>query len=44
MTAETSRRSRGTAVSFSIIDAMIRMSYGVRFFDRAYERSTPRNR
>jgi hypothetical protein len=35
MTAATRRRSRGTRTSFSIIDAMMRTSYGVRFFDLA---------
>ena len=35
MTAETSWRSSGAAVSSSTIDAMISTSYGVRFFERA---------
>jgi hypothetical protein len=29
-------RSLGTTASFSIIEAIVRTSYGVRFFDRAY--------
>ena len=40
MTAETSGRSSGASVSFSIIDAMIRTSYGVRFLLFAYAKST----
>ena len=35
-----SGRSFGTTASFSIIDAMMSTSYGVRFFDRAYRRSS----
>src|SRR3954468_20159933 len=42
MTAATSGRSFGASVSFSTIDAMISTSYGVRFFFRAYARSTDR--
>src|SRR3990170_555539 len=40
MTAGTRRRSSGATVSFSTIDAMMRTSYGVRFFDFALRRST----
>ena len=40
MTAATSARSSGAITSFSTSDAMIRTSYGVRFLDFAYERST----
>ena len=40
MTAPTRARSCGTCTSFSIIDAMMRTSYGVRFFESAYSRST----
>src|SRR5438874_1003520 len=42
MTAATSGRSSGDNVSFSTIDAMIKTSYGVRFLERAYLRSTRR--
>src|SRR5690348_6890863 len=40
MTAATSLRSLGTTASRSTIDAISSTSYGVRFFERAYERST----
>src|ERR671937_2941002 len=40
MTAATSCRSSGERVSFSTMDAIVSTSYGVRFFERAYSRST----
>ena len=40
MTAETSARSSGSLTSFSISEAMISTSYGVRFLASAYDRST----
>ncbi len=40
MTAAISFRSLGTTASRSTIDAIFSTSYGVRFFERAYERST----
>jgi hypothetical protein len=40
MTAATRGRSRGTCTSFSTMDAMMRTSYGVSFFERAYFMST----
>ena len=40
MTAATSFRSLGTTASCSTIDAIVSTSYGVRFFERAYERFT----
>src|SRR6187399_2671942 len=40
MTAATLARSSGAITSFSTSDAMISTSYGVRFFDFAYETPT----
>jgi hypothetical protein len=43
MTAATRRRSRGTTVSFSIIEAILSTSYGVSRFDFAKRRSSEPN-